>query len=134
MIGHVNQTYQTHLNRENTMHYKLYLFLMIVITGCSDYKESFSTDAGTGSGWKSMSKTYEFNNEQKEKVEKSTLLPVQEREDVLLRRVDRQPEETIKIWYAPFQDEDNNLYDASFVKTIVKKGEWLSLKNKGDVK
>lgn len=117
------------------MHYGLFTLFCLALTGCSDYRESFSTDPGVGSGWQSMSKTYVHNNttDQKAEMDKDSnvdLVHVQESEDVLCKRIDRRPEETLRIWFAPFQDEEHNLYDASFVQTIVKKGEWLALKNK----
>ncbi|CAM4455704.1 MAG: hypothetical protein LEGION0398_MBIBDBAK_01463 [Legionellaceae bacterium] len=117
------------------MHYRLMALFCLGLTSCSDYRESFSTEPGVGSGWQSMSKTYDYNNANDQKQEKDKesnvdLVAVQESSDVFKKRIDRQPEETLRIWFAPFQDEENNLYDASYVQTIVKKGEWLSLKNK----
>lgn len=109
------------------------LFLCaFTLTGCSsDYTESFSTEPGKGSGWKSMSETHEQNtNETKKKEGALTVNSVTLQDGSALsgRHIDRMPDETLKIWIAPYADSENNLFDACFVKTIVKQGEWVALK------
>ena len=107
-----------------------------MLTGCTDYRESFSTEAGQGSGWQSMSNTYQLDGKKLKKGDSipdatSSFQPVyvkSESEVIDGRHIDRMPEETLKIWMAPYQDRDQNFFDATFVTTIVKKGEWIRLK------
>ncbi len=110
--------------------------LCFLLTGCTDYRESFSTEAGVGSGWKSMSNTYKLGGKKLKTGDpipdvSSPFQPVyvkSESEIIDGRHIDRMPEETLKIWMAPYQDRDQNFFDATFVTTIVKKGEWIRLK------
>lgn len=109
------------------------LFLCaLTLVGCSsDYKESFSTESGKGSGWKSMNETYDQNNIETNKKEggvRINSVSLQDGRTLEGLHIDRMPDETLKIWIAPYADTENNLFDASYVKTIVKHGEWVALK------
>ena len=111
--------------------------LCFLLTGCTDYRESFSTEAGQGSGWQSMSNTYKKDCKKLKTGDPITDTPSpfqpvyvkSESEIIDGRHIDRMPEETLKIWMAPYQDGDQNFFDATFVTTIVKKGEWIRLKS-----
>ena len=132
----------------NTTHFNIKNFvvigaLVLVLSGCSEYKESFSTTPGTGSGWRSMSETYRFNEKQikdSDGAGQGAIRPVafniEENDDGICgsyQNIKRLPEKTLKVWFAPFQDEINNLYDASVVQTIVQKGSWVARHVKGAV-
>lgn len=110
------------------------LMLSLMLSGCSEYKENFVAKPGKGSGWRSMSDTYRFNEQHippEETVGKTHVTPVDLRvkhpSSVLCddqQTLERLPEKTLKVWFAPFQDEMNNLYEESVVQTIVQKGSW----------
>jgi len=107
---------------------------LFVLSGCSNYTEHFATEPGKGSGWRSMSQTYAMDkSDEKEAFKEITVQTVflQNEEDVTGRYIDRMPDETLKIWIAPHMDDDNNLFDGAFVKTIVKPGEWVAQKRDG---
>ncbi len=38
--------------------------------------------------------------------------------------IQRTPEQPLRIWIAPYQDQDGNLREASVVHTVVKQGYW----------
>lgn len=120
--------------RHEIKSFGLSLFLSLGLCSCSNYEESFSTTPGKGSGWKSMSKTYALEDSSHNEAVKKTLQenPVEIQHDVEDSHlcddqafIERAPEEMLKIWFAPYQDNHGNLYEASVMRTIVKKGAWV---------
>lgn len=108
-----------------------------ILSGCSSYEENFSSEPGKGSGWKSTSETY-FMDKGGEMSQKSPyqqkivsaqpsqpaekLIPIESEDGCSLKR---RPEEFLRVWFAPFEDQDHNLYEESTVMTIVKQSQWV---------
>jgi len=126
------------------------LFLIAVLTtscflsSCTSYEESFSTEPGTGSGWKSMSDTYVLghaNDQQtidKEQTQKSILpLAVSYTRDTdavemdalyctgQYQSIDRSPEAYMRVWIAPYQDTQGNMVEGYYVRSRMKQGQWV---------
>ncbi|MDP3641390.1 MAG: TraV family lipoprotein [Alphaproteobacteria bacterium] len=127
------------------------LFLIAVLTSscflssCTSYEESFSTEPGTGSGWKSMSDTYALGHvsDQKEKETENTLEKDVRHLDPLYKdaisdaqrdalycsgkseSIDRLPEEYLRVWIAPYQDPSGNMVEGYYVRSRMKQGQWV---------
>jgi hypothetical protein len=126
------------------------LFLIAVLTSfcflssCTSYEESFSTEPGTGSGWKSMSDTYalghaiDHENIHKEQTQKSvaSLAVSYTRDTDAAQRdalycsgkaesIDRLPEEYLRVWMAPYQDPTGNMVEGYYVRSRMKQGQWV---------
>ena len=136
------------------MHYyhsRLLAFLAIVLlNGCTSYEESFSTEPGIGSGWKSMSDTYvlgQANDQQKaetEQKQKSTA-PLDPsyicdtdaaQRDALYcsgksESIERLPEEYLRVWVAPYQDTAGNMIEGYYVRSLMKQGQWVVTSSSG---
>ncbi|MDP2194323.1 MAG: TraV family lipoprotein [Alphaproteobacteria bacterium] len=95
-----------------------------LLSGCTAYEESFSSEPGKGSGWKSMSETYAIGRSLNERHDSkpSAEKPIPIESDGSLKRL---PEEFLSVWFAPFEDADHNLYAESSVMTIVKQSQWI---------
>ncbi len=127
------------------------LFLIAVLTSscflssCTSYEESFSTEPGTGSGWKSMSDTYALGHilDQKEKETENTLEKDVRHLDPLYKdaisdaqsdafycagqheQIERRPEEYLRVWVMPHQDTEGNMVEGYFVRSRMKQGQWV---------
>ncbi len=115
------------------------------LSSCTSYEESFSTEPGTGSGWKSMSDTYALGHDQDQaeqdtknmhQKEETSLKPLYKdaisdgQNDALYcagtsQSIDRRPEEYLRVWVAPYQDGEGNMVEGYFVRSRMKQGQWV---------
>lgn len=121
-----------------------------LLSSCTSYEESFSTEPGTGSGWKSMSDTYVLghaNDRQKtetEQTQKNTPpLAVSYTRDIDAAQrdalycsgksesIERRPEEYLRVWVAPYQDSACNMVDGYYVRSLMKQGQWVVTSSAG---
>ena len=115
----------------------LVLLTLLGLTGCSIPKESFDCPPGQGVGCHSISEVNEQVNERRLNPDKpskksvnTTLLreqaPQDFNESVALDslEVQRVSEEHLRIWFAPFQDEQGHLHEASIIHAVLKPGFW----------
>lgn len=127
--------------------------LSIILGACSTTSETFDCKAGNGVGCKSISEVNQMIDEQGRGKEttgnkQSILLPQHAesfpnpiisstpRKIENLRvsstsvpfseyaTVQRIPEEYLRVWIAPFQDEYGNLHEGSVIHTVLKPGYW----------
>jgi len=123
----------------------LLAILSSLLFGCTSYEESFSTEPGTGSGWKSMSDTYALGYDQDQaeqdtknmhQKEEKSLKPLYKdaisdgQNDALYcagtsQSIDRRPEEYLRVWVAPYQDQTGNMVEGHFVRSLMKQGQWV---------
>ncbi len=122
-------------------------FLVILISGplfltaCSTASESFDTEATKGVGAKSISEVNRMidrgeipgvhSDERAPKtvtpfVSTAPLPPVSLTPIVLSDNtvIHRQAEQVMRIWIAPFQDQQGNFYEASVVHTVHRPSFW----------
>ncbi|PIZ32894.1 MAG: hypothetical protein COY39_04225 [Alphaproteobacteria bacterium CG_4_10_14_0_8_um_filter_37_21] len=127
---------------------RLFLIATVVscafLSSCTSYEESFSTEPGTGSGWKSMSDTYTLGNAKdkqtvdQEQTPKSTqpLAVSYMRDTDAAQRdtlycagksesIERRPEEYLRVWVAPYQDTAGNMVEGYYVRSLMKQGQWV---------
>ena len=130
------------------MHYYHSLLLpflaTIFLSSCTSYEESFSTEPGTGSGWKSMSDTYALGHAHdkqtadREQTQKSVPpLAVSyicdtdaAQKDALYclgksESIERLPEEYLRVWMMPYQDTKGNMVEGYYVRSLMKQGQWV---------
>lgn len=121
---------------------------LLVLTACTQGRESFSTEPGEGYGWKDMTQTQKKIHEETESLSSARslspdyiatsspiILPDEQHVTVtptpFLEGMDpaadimRSPDKYMKIWFAPYQDDFGNLHENCVVHTIVKHGEWV---------
>lgn len=127
--------------------------LSIILGACSTTSETFDCKAGNGVGCKSISEVNQMIDEQGRGKEtagnKQSILLPQHAESfptsiisstppkienlktsptsVPLSEyatVQRKPEEYLRVWIAPFQDEYGNLHEGSVIHTVLKPGYW----------
>lgn len=132
---------------------RLHVFLLLLsgalcISACTSGRESFSTEPGRGFGWKDMTKTQQHIQDSV-REENSTfdmksafqgksqplVLPASEHVTIqttpLSLDIDasidvmRSPDQYMKVWFAPYQDEAGHLHESCVVHTIVKQGAWV---------
>lgn len=121
-----------------------FLSILILLSGCSTSSEVFECEAGKGIGCKSISEVNKMvdngklaNNEEPDSLK--AVAPVFEKntrgaearevglnEAVLSDQilVNRVREEHLRVWIAPFQDEQGNLHEGSVVHTVIRPGYW----------
>ena len=111
------------------MHMRLFITLTalsLLVVGCTQGQESFSTEPGKGFGWKHMSDTHEAIHRDMALIPSSigSVRPVTVNPD-LQTGVARIPEQYMKVWFAPYQDEAGNLHEESVVHTVMQTGQWM---------
>ena len=119
--------------------------LVIALSGCSTGKESFSSEPGKGFGWRSMSENHQRIADMYAPVSldvkppviadsSGTSAPGTDESGAPYRvaaspwidtDVARTPEQYLRIWIPPFQDEQGNLHEEQAVHTIIQQGQWL---------
>ena len=100
--------------------------LPLFLVGCTQGQESFSTEPGKGFGWKHMSDTHEAIHRDMATRPSSigTVRPVAVNPN-LQGSVARIPEQYMKVWFAPYQDQAGNLHEESIVHTVMQTGQWM---------
>lgn len=120
--------------------------LCLNLCACSTTSETFDCKAGKGVGCKSISEVNQmvdsdtriqggFGESEVEKG-KQPILPLEtaDKDKTLSQQteiplsdtiaVHRVQEEHVRVWIAPFQDEQGNLHEGSVIYTILKPGYW----------
>jgi len=127
--------------------------LSLILGACSTTSETFDCKAGSGVGCKSISEVNQMIDEQVRGKEtagnkQSMLLPQQTESfptPIISQNppkienlraspmtaplseyttVQRVPEEYLRVWISPFQDEYGNLHEGSVIHTVLKPGYW----------
>jgi conjugal transfer pilus assembly protein TraV len=114
---------------------------LLLLTACSTASEHFDSEATKGVGAKSISEVNRMIDQGKIEgvnpdgsthgvvapVVSHVPVPKALAETMVLSDqtvVHRQPEEYLRVWIAPFQDNHGNLYEASVVHTLFRPGFW----------
>jgi len=108
-----------------------------LLSGCSRSSESFDTEPGKGVGFRSISEVNTLVENGKiegikTKIHDGVTAPivtVEKPSSVEFlpggdTKVMRRPEEHIRVWVAPFQDESGNFHEGSVVHTLLNHGTW----------
>lgn len=124
------------------------VMLGVTLSGCSTTSETFDCKAGQGVGCKSISEVNQLVDQgshgsfsERDTTlarDKQSILPLEpaplstsmisgdflpvERSNTLT--VHRMPEEYLRVWVAPFQDQQGNLHEGSVIHTVLKPGYW----------
>jgi hypothetical protein len=125
---------------DNQLNKGLFFTLIVLpffIMGCTQGNESFSTEPGKGFGWKHMSDTSDaihresfynqglYNPGSQPRLELPPLRTLPPLGVNTHSGITRIPEQSIKIWLAPYQDEAGNLHEESVVHTVMQSGQWI---------
>lgn len=102
----------------------LALITVLGLSACTSGKDHFSTEPGKGFGWKSMTETNRMIHQ-----EDGISLPSSKPQPYLvtsgiLDGVERIPEQYLRVWIPPYQDEQGNLHNESSVHTVIQEGQW----------
>jgi conjugal transfer pilus assembly protein TraV len=114
---------------------------LLILTACSSASESFDSEATKGVGAKSISEVNVMIDQGKIDGLKSevdqasvvapvvvqTPVPIANPETIVLSGnsvIQRQPEQHMRIWFAPFQDINGNFHEASVVHTLLRPSFW----------
>ena len=113
---------------------KIVAFLLCTqLSACATSKEHFDCPHGKGVGCRSIREVNHMVNQGQLGAVKtldqpfyassmqSARLPEQLQGEGF---VDRTPDRIIKIWFAPFQDEQGHFHEASTLHTVLKPGFW----------
>ena len=117
---------------------KLVLILSIFfLMGCSTPRESFDCKYGKGVSCRSISEINEMVNNREHGRQNANTSPVAGKvvdnhsptlsqeitslDDTIVQRV---TEEHLRVWLAPFQDEQGNFHEASIVHAVLRPGFW----------
>lgn len=108
--------------------------LALIVSGCSTSSEIFDCEPGKGVGCQSITKVNKmidaghFRGSDEDSLVKSSvpffvplLEPAQNGEHEVVQRVREQP---IRVWVAPYQDEEGNFHEASVVHSVIQEGYW----------
>ena len=109
--------------------------LLLFLSGCSSNNELFDCPAGKGMGCKSISEVNsmvdqgEFGGSSDEESSPlKALAPIaMTSEDIPQTSsggIERIPEQNLRLWIAPFQDEAGNFHEESAIHTVVRQGRW----------
>lgn len=111
------------------------------LTQCSVYNEEFDCPYGKGVGCKSTEavdlmidqgafaeegEIAETMDGSQEAVHDSRPAQIQSG-SLQGKQIIREPEKTLEVWMAPFQDNAGNLYQETTVHTVVKPGYWKEI-------
>ena len=112
------------------------LCVMSLLSGCSVYKEDFA-ECGTDKGiaCKTLPEVHEIVNGQAIFENNTSMSPVVlpadpkqiNHEEVVLADksiIQRAKEEHLRVWIAPFQDDQGNFHEASVVHSIIRPAFW----------
>lgn len=122
-------------------HIAIYGLIGLFLSACSTASESFDSEASQGVGAKSISQVNKMIDRGEIKstvaddsqskviapVVSQTPLPQANPEKIVLSDdaiIYRQPEQVLRVWIAPFQDQSGNFYEASVVHTLLKPSFW----------
>lgn len=117
---------------------------LLTLTACSSASESFDSEATKGVGAKSISEVNAMIDQGKidglksEVDQASVVSPIVVQTPVPISNmanletivlsdhsvIQRQPEQFLRIWFAPFQDFQGNFHEASVVHTIMRPSFW----------
>jgi conjugal transfer pilus assembly protein TraV len=123
------------------------LFLILMLAGCSTNSEVFECEAGKGIGCKPISEVNRMVDQGRlgshlSHDEPDSLKPlapvlaqnnltsetkVSDMKDIVLSdhtTVNRVQEEHLRVWVAPFQDDQGNLHEGSVIHTVIRPGYW----------
>ena len=122
-----------------------FLPFLILLSGCSTSSEVFECEAGKGIGCKSISEVNKMvdqgqvggNGDELQPLKtvapvfaqnklNSGVMPMDGNEIVLSDQttVSRVQEAPLRVWIAPFQDEQGNLHEGSVIHTVIRPGYW----------
>ena len=113
----------------------------LMLTACSSASESFDSEATKGVGAKSISEVNAMIDQGKidglkSEVDQASVvapvivqnpIPIANSETIVLSDhsvIQRQPEQHMRIWFAPFQDINGNFHEASVVHTLLRPSFW----------
>lgn len=134
---HNQQTYNSKLLKA------ISLSMALMLSACSTTSETFDCPAGKGVGCKSISTVNKMveqgklsNNDEPGSIQ--AVSPVfapnnlvsetsADRQEIVLSdqtTVNRIKEEHLRVWVAPFQDDQGNLHEGSVVHTVIRPGYW----------
>jgi conjugal transfer pilus assembly protein TraV len=114
---------------------------LLMLTACSSVSESFDSEATKGVGAKSIAQVNAMVDQGKidglksEVDQNSVVAPVIVQTPVAIANpeaivlsdhsvIQRQPEQHLRIWFAPFQDMNGNFHEASVVHTLLRQSFW----------
>ena len=114
---------------------------LLMLTACSSASESFDSEATKGVGAKSISEVNTMIDQGKidglkSEVDQGSVVvpvvvqnpvPIANPETIVLSDhsvIQRQPEQHMRIWFAPFQDINGNFHEASVVHTLLRPSFW----------
>ena len=104
---------------------------LIALTGCGRTLEKFDCPYGKGVGCRSITEVNQMVNEESVKgLEEGTLPPSVAASSYSLKgsingsKIQRVSEEHLRVWLAPFQDEQGDFHEASIIHTVLKPGYW----------
>ena len=91
----------------------------VALTACSTTSENFDCKAGKGVGCKSITDVNQLVDQERLGVEDSLTQPITSN-----GTIHRIREEHLRVWIAPYQDENENLHESSLIHTVLKPGYW----------
>jgi len=114
---------------------------LLTLSACSSTSESFDSGATKGVGAKSISEVNAMIDQGKIDGLKSEMdhasvvapvvvqkaVPIANPETIVLSDhsvIQRQPEQHMRIWFAPFQDINGNFHEALIVHTLLRPSFW----------
>lgn len=114
---------------------------LLILTACSSASESFDSEATQGVGAKSISEVNAMIDQGKISGVKGdndlaavvspviikNPIAVANPETIVLSDqsiIQRQPEQHLRIWFAPFQDMNGNFHEAAIVHTLLRPSYW----------
>lgn len=120
-----------------------FLSATICLSGCSSVSEVFDTPPGEGVGNKPISEVNRMVSQGSLGKEDPSLpqvlspvmgIPSLKPSAFVLSDktvIQRVPEQTGRVWIAPFQDEQGNFHEGSIVHTLITPSSWKIVSGKG---
>lgn len=109
---------------------KVILIISVLLTGCAGMNSNFDCNAGPGGSCQPMD---QINKEANSGAFNAAPIVTASQTNTALgypfAAYKGQPirigESVQRIWIAPFEDQDGNYHEPSYVYTVVQKGHWL---------
>ncbi len=112
----------------------IFIGSIFLLSACSVSKENFDCPAGKGVGCRSISEVNEMVNQRTlNPTKKDTQKAAKDMSSAFLSAddfstegmiIERVKEAHLRVWVAPFQDEQGQFHEASVIHAVLKPGFW----------
>jgi len=104
------------------------ILICLLLSACASNKTQFDCPNGKGVGCKSITEVNDLVNkgslDAKTKSKDKATAPIIVPQTQYNTSVERVTEQHLRVWLAPYQDEQGQFHEASVIHTVLRPGYW----------